>query len=96
MSITSKVLQSAQKYCLLFQKCIAFYWGRLCINIKVVSKVAKRGNREISLQSRVVFLNNFSKQMFKVGSLRMFEIRIKYNYLEDSLSLSKILTPLIT
>ena len=38
----------------------------------------------------------FFKQMFEVGLLKMFEIRIKYNYLEDSLSLNKILAPLMT
>ena len=52
---------------------------------KVVSVVAKRSNKQILLQSGVVFSNNFLKKMFEVGLLTMFEIRIRYISLEENL-----------
>ena len=67
------------------------YWEEQTI----VSVAAKRGNRYILLQSRVVFSNSFSKSMFKVSLLNKFDIRIKYISLEDDLSVDKILASLI-
>ena len=62
---------------------------------KIVSVAGKYVNRYISLESRLVFSINFSKKMFEVDLLTMFEIRIKYISFEDNLAVDKILAPLI-
>lgn len=52
---------------------------------KVSSKVGKRGNMKILLQSRVTFSNNFFKVDVSGRFVNSVEITIEYNSLENNI-----------